>query len=87
MTSDVSKAETRHRLDPDRSLSEPHPRRLALDHPDRAQILAAHDEARAAGRIGYPDPATGRFVVCANYLADRGWCCGCGCRHCPYVVE
>jgi Family of unknown function (DUF5522) len=25
-------------------------------------------------------------VLTARYLADRGWCCGNGCRHCPYTV-
>lgn len=26
----------------------------------------------------------GRCVFTAAYLARRGWCCGNGCRHCPY---
>lgn len=78
--------EARQRQDPNRTLSQPHPSRLPVDHPLRAQILAAHDDAMAAGRTGYPDPATGRFVICAGYLAERGWCCDLGCRHCPYVT-
>ena len=45
---------------------------------------AAHDEAVAAGRAGYTDPATGLFVLTEAYLRDRGTCCGHGCRHCPY---
>ena len=44
----------------------------------------AHDAAVAAGEPGYLDPATGLFVMTAAYLRERGWCCGNGCRHCPY---
>jgi hypothetical protein len=68
-----------------RALTEPHPSRLALDHPRRAEILAAHAAALAAGQAGYPDPDTGLFVLTAGFLARRGTCCGRGCRHCPYV--
>jgi len=46
--------------------------------------LAAHDAAMAAGREGYFDPDTGFFVFTAATLAERGTCCGSGCRHCPY---
>ena len=69
----------------DRPLSEPHPSRLPLDHPARAEVLAHHAAALAANEPGYLDPDSGLFVLSARYLADRGWCCGRGCRHCPYV--
>jgi len=26
----------------------------------------------------------GLFVLTEKYLLDRGYCCGNGCRHCPY---
>ncbi|HEY1022797.1 MAG TPA: DUF5522 domain-containing protein [Flavisolibacter sp.] len=26
----------------------------------------------------------GRVVFTAQYLLERGYCCGNGCRHCPY---
>lgn len=68
-----------------RPLTEPHPGRLVPDHPRRAEILAAHAAALAAGQPGYPDPETGLFVLTAGFLADRGHCCGSGCRHCPYA--
>lgn len=68
-----------------RPLTEPHPSRLPADHPGRAEILAAHAAALAAGEAGYPDPATGLFVLTAGFLAARGRCCGSGCRHCPYT--
>ncbi|MET8150927.1 DUF5522 domain-containing protein [Actinoplanes sp. NPDC049668] len=68
-----------------RALTEPHPSRLSPDHPRRAEILAAHAAALAAGQAGYLDPETGLFVLTAGFLAARGTCCSRGCRHCPYV--
>jgi hypothetical protein len=70
----------------DRPLSMPASWRLSPDDPRRAEILAAHDGALTAGDAGYADPATGLFVLTARFLADRGWCCDNGCRHCPYTV-
>jgi len=26
----------------------------------------------------------GKMVLTAHYLLKRGYCCGNGCRHCPY---
>ncbi len=71
----------------DRPLTEPAPSRLALDHPARHLILAAHAAALDADEPGYPDPQTGLFVLTAGYLAERGYCCEQGCRHCPYVPD
>ncbi len=68
-----------------RPLTEPHPSRLPLDHPDRPRILAAHAEALTGDEPGYLDPTSGLFVLTAAYLAERGTCCETGCRHCPYV--
>lgn len=68
-----------------RPLTEPHPDRLALDRPDRAEILARHREAMEAGQAGYADPSTGLFVLTAQFLAARRRCCANGCRHCPYL--
>ena len=70
----------------DRPLDEPHPSRLPLDHPRRAEVLAAHRAALDAGAPGYTDPTNGLFVFTAGYLAARGTCCDTGCRHCPYVT-
>ena len=70
----------------DRPLTEPAPSRLPLDHPLRAEILAAHAAAIAAGEPGYADPETGLYVLTAAYFAARGECCESGCRHCPYVT-
>jgi hypothetical protein len=69
----------------DRPLTQPHRDRLALDDPDREQILAVHAKALTDGDDGYLDPSTGLFVLTAEFLRRRGSCCGRGCRHCPYV--
>jgi Family of unknown function (DUF5522) len=52
-----------------------------------ASVRAAHDDAVARGDAGYRDPATGFFVFTAETLRARGWCCGNGCRHCPYPTD
>lgn len=65
-------------------LHAPHRSRLAPDHPLYATALAAHDRAVAVGLSTYQDPSTGYSVMTAAYLADRGYCCGQGCRHCPW---
>ncbi|MEV6969022.1 DUF5522 domain-containing protein [Hamadaea sp. NPDC051192] len=68
-----------------RALTEPHPSRLSPEHPRRAEILRRHADAMASGQAGYLDPETGLFVLTAKFFADRGMCCGRGCRHCPYL--
>jgi Family of unknown function (DUF5522) len=35
----------------------------------------------------YIDAATGYTVLTAKYHLDKGYCCGNGCRHCPYQFE
>jgi hypothetical protein len=67
-----------------RSLFEPHPERLPLDHPARQAILDAHRAAVEAGQPGYLDPVTGLFVITAAEHIRRGGCCANECRHCPY---
>lgn len=62
----------------------PHPSRLDPERPDAEAILAAHDRAMAAGMSTYLDPSTGASVLTATYLGARGYCCGQGCRHCPW---
>ena len=34
----------------------------------------------------YFDPG-GLMVLTAHFLRNRGFCCGSGCRHCPYTDE
>ena len=38
------------------------------------------------GKDFYYD-ARGYMVLTAAYLLERGFCCGNGCRHCPYNYE
>ncbi|MEN0060877.1 MAG: DUF5522 domain-containing protein [Myxococcota bacterium] len=49
-----------------------------------AKAQRRHDAAVEAGQKTYLDPATGYHVFTATTLADRGRCCGSGCRHCPF---
>jgi PPK2 family polyphosphate:nucleotide phosphotransferase len=63
----------------------PHSERLASSDPRYGEITERHAAALAAGEPAYLDPATGRSVFTAAFLASRGDCCASGCRHCPYV--
>ncbi|HWJ64632.1 MAG TPA: DUF5522 domain-containing protein [Acidimicrobiales bacterium] len=65
-------------------LDQPDPSRLDPGHPRRDEILARHARAVAAGLSTYLDPGTGYSVLTAAYLAERGYCCSQGCRHCPW---
>jgi hypothetical protein len=56
-----------------------------VDDAQKARALRVHDTASARGETGYIDPATGLLVLTAHYLRQRGYCCGAGCRHCPYT--
>lgn len=38
--------------------------------------------ALVEGRDFYMD--NGLMVLTAHFLKNRGYCCGNGCRHCPY---
>ena len=49
-----------------------------------ADARRAHDDAVARGESSYVDPVTGFLVFTAEFLSERGRCCGSGCRHCPY---
>ena len=44
----------------------------------------SHQAACTNGASTYIDPRTGYRVFTAIALEQRGDCCGCGCRHCPY---
>lgn len=48
----------------------------------------AHDLAVEQEERTYVDPHTGHRVMTSLHLETRGWCCCCGCRHCPwdYVI-
>lgn len=47
-------------------------------------IEEAHRCAVAAGKETYSDPVTGLTVFTRVAHINKGRCCGCKCRHCPY---
>jgi hypothetical protein len=47
-------------------------------------IQKLHELACARGLPTYRDPLTGYDVFTADFLKQRNYCCGSGCRHCPY---
>ncbi len=63
----------------------PAPSRLSPDHPRYDEILDRHRRAIDAGLSTYLDPVSGFSVMTAAYLAERGYCCSAGCRHCPWT--
>ena len=71
----------------DQYLQSPHPLRLSPRHPRFAEITARHSAAVADGVPCYVDPDTGLTVFTAAFLAERGYCCESGCRHCPFLVD
>ncbi len=48
---------------------------------------AAHDAACARGDGAYIDPLTGGMVMTAFKLTEMDYCCGNGCRHCPWPAS
>jgi Family of unknown function (DUF5522) len=71
----------------DQYLERAHRQRLSPNHPRFAEITSRHAAAVKAGEPCYSDPASGLSVFTAAFLADRGYCCDSGCRHCPFVVD
>jgi hypothetical protein len=71
----------------DQYLTTPHPQRLSPRHRQFVEIVARHAAAVAAGDSTYADPATGLIVFTAAFLAERGYCCESGCRHCPFIID
>ena len=50
------------------------------------EIARRHNAAVEAGEPCYEDPGSGLSVFTATFLADRGYCCESGCRHCPFAT-
>lgn len=55
-----------------------------LRKPLGSLAMRRHEEACKLKKDGYLDPDTGAYVFTEYYLKSRGFCCGNGCRHCPY---
>jgi iron complex transport system substrate-binding protein len=51
---------------------------------ERMLVAERHAHACASNMPAYKDPVTGYDVFTADFLKQRGYCCGSGCRHCPY---
>ena len=51
------------------------------------RIAKIHGAAVKRGDHSYIDPDTGLLVMTALYLKERGFCCGAGCRHCPWPPD
>jgi len=48
------------------------------------EVQTAHDAAVSEGLGHYLDPLTGLVSFTELTHLSRGYCCGSGCRHCPY---
>jgi hypothetical protein len=48
------------------------------------EIEEIHKFAVEKGQKQYTDPESGYTVFTQLFMMERGWCCGSGCRHCPY---
>lgn len=59
-------------------------RRKQLSREQTELIQRAHQEAMHRGAPSYEDPVTGGPVFTAAHHLERGYCCDCACRHCPY---
>ena len=55
--------------------------------PDQSGFAALHKDACERGEKTYIDPDTGYSVFTSLAHTQRGWCCGSGCRHCPFGHE
>eukprot|EP00516_Mucochytrium_quahogii_P002599 CAMPEP_0203747916 /NCGR_PEP_ID=MMETSP0098-20131031/2931_1 /ASSEMBLY_ACC=CAM_ASM_000208 /TAXON_ID=96639 /ORGANISM=" , Strain NY0313808BC1" /LENGTH=541 /DNA_ID=CAMNT_0050636497 /DNA_START=648 /DNA_END=2270 /DNA_ORIENTATION=+ len=51
---------------------------------EQLEIEQAHRSAMEKGLKMYIDPKTGYSVFTEQAGIDRGYCCGKGCRHCPF---
>jgi hypothetical protein len=71
----------------DKYLEQPYPGRLSTRRSDFVEIMARHSEAVVAGEPTYLDPSTELSVFTAAFLAERGYCCDSGCRHCPFAID
>lgn len=48
------------------------------------EVEEAHTAAMSKGEEYYVDPKTGMTVFTRQTHINKGRCCGCRCRHCPY---
>lgn len=65
-------------------LERPLSNRFSERHRGFGAAMQRHADAVANAVPAYQDPVTGLMVFTAAFLAERGWCCASGCRHCPF---
>jgi hypothetical protein len=65
-------------------IERPLSRRLDPSSEMFGEVMRRHEAAIRGRRPTYRDPVSGYTVFTARFLADRGYCCRSGCRHCPY---
>ena len=51
---------------------------------DIEDFVPVHTAAVQRGELSYSDPSTGYSVFSELHMLKRGYCCGSGCRHCPF---
>ena len=68
-------------------LTAPLAARYSSRHRNYAVGMELHAASVAIGLPMYRDPTTGNTVFTAAFLAERGYCCESGCRHCPYAPD
>lgn len=73
------------RIRPD-GITVPLESRLSTGTEFHAEVMRRHEVALRDRRPTYRDPVSGYTVFTARFLADRGYCCHSGCRHCPYDI-
>jgi len=56
-----------------------------MNEPDR-QTKTTNDEQALVEGVDYYFEG-GLMVLTARFLEMRGYCCGNGCRHCPYSTD
>lgn len=61
--------------------------RLQNDYPMFEEIMKRHTNAVENDEDFYTDPETGYIVFTALSLYIKGFCCGSGCRHCPFRTK
>ena len=64
-------------------------RSIRLDPRSKMEIGSLNNAEKAPKLIEGEDYyfEDGLMVLTAKFLLDRGYCCGNGCRHCPYHGE
>lgn len=55
--------------------------------PDPDSKAAGKGQQELEEGVDYYFNEKGLLVFTAHYLLARGYCCGSGCRHCPYQYE